>query len=51
MTATPVDHSQSVSMLRLTAEHLKKITFPQLVREHSVRDQGVGRWSCRFARP
>lgn len=32
MTATPVDHSQSVSMLRLTAEHLKKITLPQLVR-------------------
>jgi hypothetical protein len=32
MTATPVDHSQSVSMLRLTAEHLKKIKFPQLVR-------------------
>ncbi len=32
MTATPEDNSQSVSMLRLTAEHLKKITFPQLVR-------------------
>src|SRR5437588_5423527 len=28
----PEDHSPSVSMLRLTAEHLKKITFPQLVR-------------------
>jgi len=32
MTATPIDHSLSVSMLRLTAEHLKKIKFPQLVR-------------------
>jgi len=32
MTETPEDHSLSVSMLRLTAEHLKKIRFPQLVR-------------------
>jgi hypothetical protein len=32
MTGTPEDHSLSVSMLRLTAEHLKKIIFPQLVR-------------------
>ncbi|HWY53056.1 MAG TPA: hypothetical protein VNZ03_01245 [Terriglobales bacterium] len=26
------DHSLSISMLRLTAEHLKQIKFPQLVR-------------------
>ena len=32
MTPTPENNSLSVSMLRLTAEHLKKITFPQLVR-------------------
>jgi hypothetical protein len=32
MTATPEDHSQSISMLRLAAEHLKKITYPQLNR-------------------
>jgi hypothetical protein len=33
MTKTPeVDHSKSVSMLRLTAEHLKQIKLPQLVR-------------------
>lgn len=32
MTVTPQDNSPSVSMLRFTAEHLKKITFPQLVR-------------------
>lgn len=32
MTATPEDNSLAVSMLRLTAEHLKKITLPQLVR-------------------
>jgi len=32
MTATPEDNSLSVSMLRLTAEHLKQIKLPQLVR-------------------
>jgi len=32
MTKTPEDHSLSVSMLRLTAKHLKQITFLQLVR-------------------
>src|SRR5258708_31712625 len=31
-TQIPDDSSPSVSMLRLTAEHLKKIKFPQLVR-------------------
>jgi hypothetical protein len=32
MTEPTEDNSASVSMLRLTAEHLKKIKFPQLVR-------------------
>jgi hypothetical protein len=32
MTGAPENKSMSVSMLRLTAEHLKKIAFPQLVR-------------------
>lgn len=32
MTATPEDNSLSVSMLRVAAEHLKQIKFPQLVR-------------------
>src|SRR5258708_39062529 len=31
-TQIPDDSSPSVQMLRLTAEHLKKIIFPQLVR-------------------
>src|SRR5713226_3976680 len=32
MIANPEDNSLSVSMLRVTAEHLKQIKFPQLVR-------------------
>ena len=32
MTAMPEDNSVSVSMLRVAAEHLKQIKFPQLIR-------------------
>jgi hypothetical protein len=32
LTTTPENQSVSVSMLRVAAEHLKQISFPQLVR-------------------
>lgn len=38
MTATLEDNSLSVSMLRVAAEHLKQIKFPQLVRPAVGRD-------------